>query len=161
MLEQNRSLVMRIPNSFAVAILSVSVVAMTGCHKQTDASAELANAVKSLEKAEPVPPPAPAASVTAAPPEAPAGQASQEAVINQPVAKQMSQAMTAYKSGDYEDTIARLEWLRNKATKTADQTMAIQDAMAAVMTDLYARAEKGDARAQQAIKQHQATRNQP
>jgi len=159
MFEQTRLLIIGISKRLAIVILAAAVVAVTGCHKQTDASSQLANAVKVLEKSDPGQPPAPATSVAA--PAAPSGQASPEVLISQPVAQQMKQAMTAYKTGDYQDTITRLEWLRNKATKTADQTMAIQDAMAAVMTDLYARAEKGDARAQQAIKQHQATRNQP
>jgi hypothetical protein len=37
--------------------------------------------------------------------------------------------------------------------------MAIQDAMASVMVDLYNRAAKGDAAAQQAIKKYQENRN--
>jgi hypothetical protein len=158
--EQTCFLVMSTANQLAIAMLAVFVVAVIGCHKQKSADAELANAVKVLERAEPGPqfaPGAPAASV-ANPAAAPA-QASPEAVTSQPVAQQMSQALTAYKAGDYSDAIARLQWLRTKATRTPEQTMAIQDAMAAVMTELYARAEKGDARAQQALKQHQEMRN--
>lgn len=158
MLERMRSLVMRKLAPLAVAILGVFIGAGAGCHKQADANAELANAVKVLEKADPGQPP-----VTAPPPEAVSANAaappSQEAVIVQPVAQQMSQALTAYKGGNYVDAITRLQWLRTKAAKTPEQTMAIQDAMAAVMAELYARAEKGDARAQQAIKQFQETRN--
>lgn len=153
---------MRIPNSLTVAILAVSVVAVTGCHKQADAKDELAKAVKVLERADPGPQPVPAgnspplANSAAAP-----AQPSQEAVTSQPVAQQMSQAMASYKSGDYEDAITRLQLLRSKVAKTPEQTMAIQDAVAAVMAELYARAEKGDTRAKQAIKQWQEVRNKP
>ena len=152
---------MRILKPLAIFIMAVLVAAVTSCSKQVDANAELANAVKVLEKADSGQPPAPVEAAPTAPSAAAPGPTSQETITSLPVAKQMSQAMTAYKGGDYQDTIARLEWLRTKAIATPVQTMAIQDAMAAVMTDLYARAEKGDARAQQAIKQHQATRNQP
>jgi len=160
MLERSPGLFMTNPRPLAVIVLAVSVVVVTGCHKQKAADAELAKAVKLLERADSGPQPAPVAPVppvanSAAAPAPPR----QEAVATQPVAQQMNQALTAYKAGDYVDAIARLQWLRTQATKTPEQTMAIQDAMAAVMTELYARAEKGDARAQQAIKQHQETRN--
>ena len=150
---------MKTPNPLTAAMLAVLFVAATGCHKQADANTELANAVKALEKAEPGPAQGPVAPVPLAASAAPAAAASQEAVIRQPVAQQMSQAQTAYKGGDYVDAVTRLQWLRAKVTKTPEQTMAVQDAMAAVMAELYARAEKGDTRAQQAIKQYQENHN--
>jgi hypothetical protein len=41
---------------------------------------------------------------------------------------------------------------------SAQQNMAVQSAMAAVMTDIYTRAANGDARAQQAVKQYEASK---
>jgi hypothetical protein len=116
-------------------------------------------AAKVLEQSRPSPVPAPVAAPVqpvAAP--APAAQPAQP-VTSQPVAQQMNQAMAAYKSGDYLDAVTRLQLLRTKVAKTPEQTMAIQDAMAAVMAELYARAEKGDTRAKQAIKEFQEMRN--
>ena len=151
---------MTISSPYARVVLLVSVLGLTGCHKQADANAEMAKAAKALEAASPPPSPAPPvvpnAGVTA-----PAATPSQQPVASQPPAQQMSQAMAAYKSGDYEDAVMRLQSLRSKAAVTPQQIMAIQDAVAAVMADLYARAEKGDTKAQQAIKQWQAVRNLP
>ena len=73
----------------------------------------------------------------------------------------MSQAMTLYKNGEYENAMTRLQTLRERATLSAQQNMALQDAMAAVMTDIYTRASKGDARAQLAVKQYEASKNMP
>jgi hypothetical protein len=153
---------MRIQKPFVVAILVVCVLAVVGCHRQGDANAEMAKAVKELEQATPGQPQAPAVPpAAAAEPAAPAEQPSQPAITSQPVAVQMSQAMASYKGGDYSDAIIRLQLLRTKVTTTPQQTMAIQDAVAAVMAELYARGEKGDTRAQQAIKQWQEVRNKP
>src|ERR1041385_9062324 len=151
---------LRIQIQFAPVVLAISALTVGGCHRQGDANSVLAKAVKELERAEPAPPPAPVGAPVA---NAPAAQAAptQPAVAAQPVAQQMNQALTSYKAGDYPDAIARLEWLRSQATKTPEQTMAIQDAMAAVMAELYVRAEKGDARAKQAIKQYNEARNKP
>ena len=43
---------------------------------------------------------------------------------------------------------------------TAQQRMALNDAMAAVMTDIYAQAAKGDQRAIQAVKQYEKMQTQ-
>lgn len=151
---------MKIQNPFAIAIVAVFALAVIGCNPKGDADAEMAKAVKVLEQVDPAPPPAPVAvPAPVAGPATPTAQPVQQPVTSQPVAQQMSQAMAAYKSGDYDDAITRLQLLRTKVAKTPEQTMAIQDAMAAVMTELYTRAEKGDARAKQAIKQFQDSRN--
>ena len=121
-------------------MLAFFVLAVAGCHRRGDANAEMARAVKELEQGTPGQPPA-------------------QAGTSLPVAQQMNEAMVAYKGGDYLDAIMRLQVLRSTGTKTPDQTMAVQNAMAAVMTELYSRAEKGDTRAQQAIKQYQEERN--
>ena len=149
-------------NPFAIGILAVFVLAVVGCHQQGDANAEMAKAVKVLEQADAAQPPAPAPTQSpAVGSAAPAAQPGQQPATSQPVAQQMSQAMASYKGGDYTDAIARLQLLRTKVAKTPEQSMAIQDAVAAVMAELYARAEKGDTKAQQAIKQWQEVRNKP
>ena len=150
MFQRAQSIIVNIPPPLAVLILAVSIVAVAGCKKQSDANAALDNAVKILEKSDAGQPSSPAAPSTAP---------GQETVSSQPVAQQMSQAMTAYKGGNYDDAVSRLHLLRTTAVKTPEQTMAVQDAMAAVMTDLYDRAAKGDVKAQQAIRQHQENRN--
>jgi hypothetical protein len=64
----------------------------------------------------------------------------------------MNQAIVVYKAGDLEDAVARLEKLRMTPVMSAEKRMALNDAMAAVMSEIYALAEKGDARAIQAVK---------
>ena len=147
---------MTLASPFPPVILLLTALVVSGCHKQGSASSEMEKATKALEAAAPPPEPAPvAAAAVTAPATAPA----QQPVTSQPPAQQLSQAMAAYKSGDYEDAIMRLQLLRSKAAMTPQQTMAIQDAVAAVMAELYSRADKGDTRAKQAIQQWQAIRN--
>jgi len=127
------------------------VFVFAGCGgSQPDANTELEKAAKALEQAEASPPsPAPAQPaqpVVAAP------------VARQTPAQQMNQAMTYYKNGEYETAMANLQVLRDRTTMTPQQNMAVQSAMAAVMTDIYTRAANGDARAQQAVKQYEASK---
>lgn len=72
----------------------------------------------------------------------------------------MKQAVQAYKGGQFEDAVTRLQKLRATTTMTAQQRMALNDAMAAVMGDTYALAAKGDQRAIQAIKQYEKMQTQ-
>jgi hypothetical protein len=67
----------------------------------------------------------------------------------------MKQALVAYKAGDLEDAVTRLQKLRMTVALTAQQRMAVQDGVAAVMTEIYGRASQGDARAIQAVKQYE------
>ena len=64
----------------------------------------------------------------------------------------MNQAMTAYKAGDLDDAVRRLQKLRATPVLSAEKRMALNDATAAVMAEIYALADKGDARAIQAVK---------
>jgi hypothetical protein len=124
--------------------LLLSALLVVGCSKKTDASTELAKTVKVLEQA------------------APAPQASTQQSPNFPTAlpaQQVSQALTLLKEGKYTETIVQMEMARYNPNKTPQQMIAIQDAMAAVMSDLYTRAANGDAPAKQAIKQYQENRN--
>jgi len=67
----------------------------------------------------------------------------------------MRQALIAYKAGDMEDAVTRLQKLRMTVALTPQQRMAIQDSIAAVMTEIYGLAERGDARAIAAVKQYE------
>ncbi|MGI8966057.1 MAG: hypothetical protein ACR2H1_08230 [Limisphaerales bacterium] len=111
-----------------------------GCNRKTGPNAELEKAAGILAKTETGGP----SPTTVSQPLSPAPT---------PV-QQMNQAMVAYKAGELEDAVARLQKLRTTAVITPRQRMALQDAMAAVMTDIYTRAAKGDRRAMQAVKQH-------
>jgi len=126
-------------------------VLFAGCSGEPDANIELEKAAIALEQADAgqwaTAPAQPVATVTA--------------TSQQTPSQQMSQAMTLYKNGEYENAMTRLQTLRERATLSAQQNMALQDAMAAVMTDIYTRASKGDARAQLAVKQYEASKNMP
>ncbi|MBI3852337.1 MAG: hypothetical protein HY298_18940 [Verrucomicrobia bacterium] len=131
---------------FLSAILAV---AFPGCSRKTDANAVLEKATRTLASEEPAPERAPA-------------QPSQE---NQPVAEpkpsqQMSQAMASYKAGQLEDAVTRLQRLRAMPTLSPQQRIDLNDAMAAVMTEIHNLADKGDARAIQAVKQYERLQTQ-
>ena len=130
-------------------LVTACVLACSSCKRQPDAGTQLQQAEKTFEKAEqgtpqPVTPaePVPAAtSVQAAPAAAPA--------------QEMKQAIAAYKAGQLEDAVTRLQKLRATPVMAPQQRMALQDAVAAVMAEVYALAEKGDPRAQQAVKRYE------
>ncbi len=129
-------------NFLIIIVLGASlVVASTGCNRKTDVNTELEKAAGSLAKTEPVQTASPASSQPLSPAPAPL--------------QQMNQAKAAYKAGDLEDSVTRLHNLRATAVLTPEQRMALQDAMAAVMTDIYTRAAKGDSRAIQAVKRYE------
>lgn len=134
------------------------MVAAAGCSKQTDANAELEKAASSLANAEPAPAPtAPPAQPTPTYQPAP----TPEVASTPAPAQQMSQAMVAYKAGQLEDAVTRLQKLRAMPNMTPQQRIAMNDAMAAVMTEIYALAAKGDGRAIQAVKQYEQMQTQP
>ena len=128
---------------------AILAVGFAGCSGKTDANSELEKAAKALGAADQTPAPAQQTQPAAAP-----------ATVQQSPRQQMDQAMSLYKSGDYENAMTRLQTIRERATMSPQQTMAVQDAMAAVMTDVYSRAAKGDARAQQAVKQYEQSKTQ-
>jgi hypothetical protein len=63
--------------------------------------------------------------------------------------------MASYWVGNLEDAVTRLQKLRATPVMSPQQRMALNDAIAAVMGDTYARAERGDSRAIQAVKQYE------
>jgi hypothetical protein len=136
--------------------LAAAMVMATGCgKKQSDPESALQDAVKEMEKGIPESTAAPAP-VTPAPGPAPAQPAN---APPPPVAAQMNQAVSAYKGGNYVDAVARLQQLRAMKGKTPEQTLALQEAIASVMGELYTRASKGDTRAQAAVKEYERIQN--
>ncbi len=133
-----------------------------GCGQKTDADSELERAARALQEAEPAPAPGSSPAPVTSPVYVPSGTAAQpaQAQPTPPPAEQMSEAMTAYKSGNLEDAVTRLQRLRATPAMTPQQRMALNDAMAAVMTEIYSLAAKGDARAIQAVKQYEAMQSQ-
>jgi hypothetical protein len=73
----------------------------------------------------------------------------------------MQQAVAAYKAGQLEDAVTRLQLLRMTPVLTPDQRMALQDSIAAVMTEIYTMAEKGDTRAIAAVMQYEKMQTAP
>lgn len=121
-------------------------LAVSGCRRKAagGSSTEVESAAGKFVAAEPAPatPPAPGAAPAPAP------------------AQEMQQAVQAYKGGQFEDAVIRLQQLRATPAMSAQQRMALNDAMAAVMTDIYALAAKGDPRAVQAVKQYEKLQTQ-
>jgi len=121
------------------ALLSAIAVGLSACHKQ-DPTAELEKAAAAMAQTEAAPAPAPGAA------RAPAGP---------PPAQQVQQALADYKAGKMEDAVTRLQLLRAQPVLSPQQRMALQDSVAAVMTEIYTLAEKGDPRAIAAVKQYE------
>jgi hypothetical protein len=142
-----------------LACLCVSfAVLFLGCRHKTDANSELDKAAASFGPGEPASAPAPPAAEAAAPAPAPAEGAALPQVPALPAgtpAQQMHLAIASYKAGELEDAVIRLQKLRAMPTLTAAQRMAVQDGVAAVMTEIYGQAAKGDARAAQAVRQYE------
>ena len=124
---------------------------LAGCGGKPSAEAELQRAAVAIEQAPaPVPAPAPAAD-----PAQPVPQAQPAPQAAPPPSNTMSQAIAAYKSGNLEDAVTRLQRLRATPTMTPEQRIALNDAIAAVMAEIYTMAEKGDRRAIQAVWQYE------
>lgn len=144
-----------------IACISATLL-FSGCGQEKDASSELERAARAMQEADPAAEPGPAPAPVTTPVYVPSGTTAQPAHAQPapPPAEQMSEAMTAYKSGNLEDAVTRLQRLRATPAMTPQQRMALNDAMAAVMTEIYSLAAKGDARAIQAVKQYEAMQTQ-
>ena len=147
---------MKINLGWGLLLGATLAVALSGCNNKTDASAEMEKAASTMVAAEPTP--APVAAQQPAQPVQPAP--TPEAAPSPAPAQQMSQAMVAYKAGNLEDAVTRLQKLRAMPTMTPQQRMAMNDAMAAVMSEIYILAGKGDSRAIQAVKQYEQMQTQ-
>lgn len=135
-------------NNFLIGLSAGLVVVCTlvGCHAKTDANHELDDAARAMQKAETAPAPKPAPQ-------------SQPAVFASTPAQELNQAISAYKAGQMEDAVTRLQRLRATPTLTPQQRIALNDAIAAVMSEVSTLAAKGDPRAIQALAQYQKMKN--
>ncbi len=141
---------LRTHTRIAAVVLSISAVLLSGCSKKTDVNAELEKAVKVLDGSNPAQSPTP---------QAPTVQPQNAPIAQMAPAQQVNEALTSLKEGKYTETITYMESARSNPRKSPEQMMAIQNAMAAVMNDLYARAANGDAAARQAINKYNEERN--
>ena len=128
------------------ALLAAITLASSACRKK-DPADELAKAAAAMTKMEPAPA-APDAGQGAAP-TAPAARAASAP------AQQVREALADYKAGKMEDAVTRLQLLRATPAMSPQQRMALQDGLAAVMTEIYALAEKGDPRAIAAVARYE------
>ena len=128
--------------------LCITVLLLGGCGSKKDANSELQKAATIIaqpETAQAAPAADPAQSTSVSTP------AATPAPVTTP-AQDMNQAITAYKAGDLDDAVRRLQKLRATPVLSAEKRIAVNDATAAVMAEIYAMAAKGDARAIQAVK---------
>lgn len=133
---------------FSLVFLALGMMAVaSGCGGKKDSTTELEGAAnKFVTESAAAAAPAAAGDIAAAATVAPS--------------QQMREVVDSYKGGKLEDAVTRLQNLRATPTMTGPQRMALNDAMAVIMNDIYARAAKGDARAAQAVKQYELLQNQ-
>ena len=141
-------------------LLTAIAAVLVGCGHKKDAVGELENAANVIAKLEAAQPAAAFAQPAAANPVTPSPETDAAPVAPPPVL-QMKQALAAYKSGNLEDAVIRLQILRATPVLTPDQRMALNDSIAAVMTEVYAMAEKGDSRAIAAVMQYEKIQTTP
>jgi hypothetical protein len=132
---------MNIKNS-TVAVLGLAlIIGIAGCgRKSVDAKTQIDQAAQEMVKAEAAQPSPATATATASPLKP---------------AQQMNDALAAYKNGNLEDAVTRFQAMRARTAMSGAELMALNNAMAAVMADIYARAAKGDVQAQKAVQDYQ------
>ena len=146
---------MKILTPLVAALIAVFGVGTTSCSKKPTTDHALDEAVKALAQPDSGQQASPAVGQTPPPLATPIP----TAAATTPVSQQMTQAVASYKSGHYEDAVIRLQWLRARKGNTAEQILALQEATAAVMGEIYARAARGDAAAQKAVKEYERLQN--
>ena len=146
---------MKILTPLVAALVAVFGVGATSCSKKPSTDHALDEAVKALAQPDSGQQASPAVGQTPPPPATPIP----TAAATTPVSQQMTQAVASYKNGHYEDAVIRLQWLRARKGNTAEQILALQEATAAVMGEIYARAARGDAAAQKAVKEYERLQN--
>jgi hypothetical protein len=135
------------------------ILCAPGCSRKASVDRDLDRAVAALQQPGlPEAPPA-TAPAPATPVQSPAQPAPAAPDVGETPKAQMAQALAAYKSGNLEDAVARFQRLRTITSLTPQQRMAVQDAVAAVMNDVYALADKGNPRAVQALKEYNEARH--
>lgn len=138
--------------------MSGFILVFVGCGHKKDAVGELEKVANAMAQAEPAPAPAPPPSEPSPAPETPAQTAPAPATAP---AQEVRQALAAYKAGNLEDAVTRLQKLRATTTMTPQQRVALQDSIASVMTEIYTLAAKGDTRAIAAVKQYEQMQTRP
>ncbi len=123
---------------FPSTYLALVAAVLTACSKP-DPVAELEKSAAAMEKAGATP--------------AAAGEAEPTPTVAP--AQEVKQAVADFKAGKMEDAVTRLQILRAQPALTPDQRMALQDSIATVVAEIYALAEKGDARAAAAVIQYE------
>ena len=123
---------------FPPTYLALVAAVLTACSKP-DPVAELEKSAAAMEKAGATP--------------AAAGEAEPTPTVAP--AQEVKQAVADFKAGKMEDAVTRLQILRAQPALTPDQRMALQDSIATVVAEIYALAEKGDARAAAAVIQYE------
>jgi|ERR1019366_1704794 outer membrane protein assembly factor BamD (BamD/ComL family) len=131
--------------------LVVLTALLAGCHKKTTAASELEKVAQSFGKTND--------SLKSVASSGNASASGADTAGSQSVNAQMNQAVALYKGGNYVNAVARLQSLQYKAPKTPEQTMSLLSAEAAVMNELNERAARGDAQAQEAIRQYTQRQN--
>lgn len=128
---------------FVITIGLVALLSSTACRKKTGAApAENLEAEAAKFTAAEAAPPQPAApGAPAAPAPAPA--------------QEMQSAVQAYKVGEFEEAVTRMQKLRNTPGISGAQLMAINNALTTMMADIQNLANKGDQRAIAAIKRYE------
>jgi len=72
-------------------------------------------------------------------------------------AQQINDALAAYKKGNLLDSVTQLQQIKQSTPMTGAQLLDLNRSINDVINDLYARAAKGDAQAQQAIEAYKNT----
>jgi hypothetical protein len=134
------------------------LLAFAGCSHKSNADTELEKAASLMQQPAPTSPQAPTPVQTEP---APQPEAAPVADPAPPPAQEMRQAVAAYKSGDLQDAITRLQKLRATPVMTPQQRIALNDAMAAVMSEIYSHAANGDPKAIAAVKQYEELQSKP
>jgi|ERR1044071_241240 PBP1b-binding outer membrane lipoprotein LpoB len=125
----------------------IAALLVSGCSSKKDANSELQKASAVMAQPEQS-----QAAAAAEPSQSIPGSTAAPVAPTSSPAQEMNQAMTAYKAGDLDDAVRRLQKLRATPVLSAEKRIAVNDATAAVMGEIYALAAKGDARAMQAVK---------
>jgi hypothetical protein len=144
-------------NSLCLIALLCAVTGFVGCSRKPDPKRELEKAAVLLDKSDATPALALPASTASPAPESPSPAAAP--VVAAP-GQQLRGAIAAYKAGNLEDAVTRLQKLRATPVMSPEQRIALNDAMAAVMSEIYSMAAKGDSRAIQAVQQYELLQTQ-
>ncbi len=133
---------MNLRHSATVFLLSFAVFFLAGCRHKPESTTALENAAVAFQQAE-SPPPKPV--ITSPSMQTTAPSPSQELKL----------AQTAFQSRDFEQAAVRLQKLRAMPVLSPQQRIAVNDAIAAVMSEITTLAANGDARAAQALKTYE------